>query len=102
MFDGSRTSNDVQFVMNCSVLNDTKTHEMRLEKDEIIDVAIESLSGRVDIIVEDSEGNEIYRGNDADSGKFQLIITETSTYKFTVTGRDAKGSVSFKVVSKNN
>lgn len=99
-FDGSCTGNDVQFIMEYSVLNDTEYHEMKLERDEIIDVKIENTSGRIDILVADVEGNEIYRGNDAVTGKFKLTIPKSSTYKFTVSGKDAKGSVSFKVIEK--
>lgn len=66
-----------------------------LEKGTSIDVKIEDKSGRVDIRVTDSKDKEIYRGDDASSGSFSLEIPETGTYKFTVTGKKAKGSVSF-------
>jgi len=99
-FDGSRTSNDVQFIMEYSVFNDIEYHEMNLEKDDVIEVKIENESGRIDIIIADFEGNEIYRGNDALTGEFKITITESNTYKFSVSGKDAKGSVSFKVVER--
>lgn len=97
VFNGSSTSNDTQFIMDYSVLNCTKTHEIILEKDASINVTIENKSGRVDIFVEDADGKKIYKGDDATSGKFLLKIPKTSTYKFSVTGSKAKGSVSFKV-----
>lgn len=96
-FDGSRTSNDVQFIMEYSVLNDTKTHEMELKQGSIIDVIIENKSGRLDIIVKSADGQEIYRGNNASSDKFSINIQKTGKYKFLVTGAKAKGSISFKV-----
>ncbi len=43
------------------------------------------------------DGEEIYRGDDASSGSFSLEIPKTGTYKFSVTGTNAKGSVSFKI-----
>ncbi len=101
-FDGTRTSNDSQFIVDYSLLNDTKTHEMSIEKDALIDVKIESESGRVDIIIADIEGNVIYKGNDADSGQFNITIPITNIYKFSVTGSNAKGSISFEVVEKAN
>lgn len=43
------------------------------------------------------DGQEIYRGDNASSGKFSLKIPKTGTYKFAVTGSKAKSGVSFKV-----
>ncbi len=97
VFDGSRTSNDNQFIFEYDILNDTKTHNMLLEEGAIVAVAIDNVSGRLDIIVAGSDGVEIYRGNNASSGEFKLIIPKTNTYNFSVTGKDAKGSVSFTV-----
>lgn len=97
VFDGNRTSNDAQFVMEYSILNCTKTHEIKLEKGAIINVIIESNSGRVDILVEEVNGEEIYKGANATSNEFSLNVDKTGTYMFTVTGNNAKGSVSFKI-----
>lgn len=97
IFDGSSTGNDAHFILRYSILNSTKTHEIKLEKGTTINVIIESKDGHVDVFVEDADGEKIYKGNDAASGKFSLEIPKTSTYKFSVTGNDAKGSVSFKI-----
>ncbi|MBU5334621.1 hypothetical protein [Anaerocolumna aminovalerica] len=97
VFDGNRTGNNEQFIMDYSVLNKTDTQEMDLEEGTIIDVIIEDESGRVDILVAEVDGDEIYRGDDASSISFSLEVPKTGTYKFSVTGTNAKGSVSFKV-----
>jgi hypothetical protein len=97
VFDGSSTGNDVQFVLDYTVLNCTKTHDMKLEKGTEVDVIIENTSGSLDILVTGSNGESIYKGDDADSGEFSIEIPEKDTYTFSVTGRKAKGSVSFKV-----
>lgn len=97
VFNGNRTSNDEQFIMDYSVLNKTETHKMKLKQGSIINVSIENKSGRVDILVANAEGKEIYRGDNADSSKFSLEIPKTDTYKFSVTGNKAKGGVSFKI-----
>jgi hypothetical protein len=96
VFNGSSTGNDTQFLLDYSILNCTKTHEMKLKEGTNINVIIESSSGRVDILVVGSNGDEIYRGDNASSGEFALKIPKSDTYKFSVTGSDAKGSVSFK------
>lgn len=46
VFDGSRTSNDIQFIMDYSILNDTMTHEMKLKEGTIVNVIIQNESGR--------------------------------------------------------
>lgn len=97
VFNGNRTSNDVQFIMDFSVLNKTETHEMSLEEGTTVNVDIEKISGRIDILVEDIDGNKIYRGDNADSNQFSFDIPKSSTYIFSITGKKAKGSVSFKV-----
>jgi hypothetical protein len=99
VFDGSCTGNDEQFVVDYSVLNCTKTHEIKLEKGATINVIVESKSGRVDILVVDENGEEIYKGDNASSGKFLIDILKTGLYKFSVTGSNAKGSVNFRVAN---
>lgn len=99
VFDGNRTGNDVEFKLDYSILNCTKTHDMKLEKGAVINVIIENTSGYLDILITDSNGEKMYKGDDAASGKFSIEIPKTDTYKFSVTGSNAKGSVSFKVAN---
>lgn len=100
VFDGNRSSNDKQFIMNYSVLNRTETHEMKLEEGTIVNVTIENKSGHLDIVVAGTSGREIYKGNNAVSGNFTVQIPKTDTYKFSITGTKAKGSVSFIATDK--
>ncbi len=44
VFNGNRTGNDEQFIMDYSVLNKTDSQEMELEEGTIIDVVIEDES----------------------------------------------------------
>ena len=97
VFSGSSTGNEKQFLLDYSILNCTKTHHIKLEKGITIDVVIENKSGKLDVLVSDTNGEKIYKGNNPTSGKFSLVIPKTDTYKFSVTGSNAKGSVSFKV-----
>lgn len=95
VFNRNRTNN--QLILEYSILNRTESHSMELKEQTIVNVIIENTSGRVDILVADATGQEIYRGDNATSGKFSLKIPKTDTYRFSVTGKKAKGSVSFKV-----
>lgn len=97
-FDGSETADETQFTLVFTLLEGTRTHSMRLLPGDIVDVIIEVESGRLDILVAASGGEVLYRADNADSGVFSLLIQKEYTYKFSVTGSDAAGSVSFTVV----
>lgn len=94
-FDGSRTSNDSQFIMDFKVLNDTDYQLLKLEQGDFVNVEIVHDSGQLNIDVQKDDDEPIYRGNNVPTSSFQLEITESGTYKFSVTGEKAKGSVSF-------
>lgn len=94
-FDGSRTSNENQYIIEYRVLNKTDSAELQLSEGDVVNVDIVSNSGKVDVMAKHSDGTEIYRGNNAITGSFKLEITRAGTYTFTVSGDNANGSVRF-------
>ena len=94
-FNGSSTGNDTQFIMEYSVLNTSDHRELSLKTGDVIDTAVVSDDGSVDIQVENSAGEAIYSETDVPTSAFEIVIQEDDTYIFTVTGHEAKGSVSF-------
>jgi len=96
IFNGSKTSNDNQFVMEYEILNTTYTEELELKKDEIIKVEIVNDSGVLNVSVIGKSGEKVYKGDNISSGSFSLTIPKDDTYEFSVEGKKAKGSVSFK------
>lgn len=97
-FQGSETADDTQFTLAFTKLEGTRTHSMRLQPGDIVDVVIQKDSGRLDIQVASSEGEVLYQADDADSMVFSLMIQKDYTYKFTVKGKNAAGAVSFSVI----
>lgn len=97
VFSGSITGDETQFLMDYSILNSTKTHDIKLEKGTILNVVIENKAGNLDIFVSDSSGEKIYKGDNAASGNFSLEVNKTDIYIISVKGSNAKGSISFKV-----
>ncbi len=97
-FEGSETANEAQFSLEFALLEGTRAHSMRLLPGDIVDVVIEKESGRLDILVAASGGEVLYQADDAESMVFSLLIQKEYTYKFSVTGADAAGSVSFTVL----
>lgn len=94
-FNGSRTGNDSQFIMDYTILNTTDSQLLELEAGDIIDVEVISNAGEVSIIIQKDGAEPIYESEDASTDTFQIAIEEGGTYKVTVTGEKAEGSVSF-------
>ena len=94
-FNGSSTGNDSQFIMEYSVLNTSDHRELSLKAGDVIDTAVVSDDGSVDIQVENSAGEAIYSETDVPTSEFEISISQDDVYTFTVTGHEAKGSVSF-------
>lgn len=94
-FNGNRTGNDSQFLMDYTVLNGSDFQLLKLEEGDKVAVDIVSDAGRIDIEVKLDNKEPIYTGNDAATGSFKITIPESGTYKCSVTGNKAKGSVSF-------
>ena len=94
-FNGSSTGNDTHFMMEYSILNKSDYRNMTLKSGDIIKTSIVSDSGSVSIEVENSKGEIIYSDEDIPTSDFEIAIPQDDTYKFTVTGHNAKGSVKF-------
>ncbi len=95
VFEGTRTADDRQFVLEYTMFTGEQTHELQLQEGASVDVTIQADSGRVDIVVTGPDGKEIYKGDYASSGDFSLGIQQTGTYRISVTGKRAAGGVSF-------
>lgn len=96
-FDGSRTGNDSQFIMEYRIFNGADSQTLQLKKGESIDAAIVNTSGHLEIAICDQKGNILYKNDDVSTGSFQIEMKETGKYTITVTGTQAKGSVQFTV-----
>lgn len=81
--------------MEYSILNTSDKRNLSLVAGDIIDAEVVSESGSVAIKVENSERDLIYTETDVPTSDFEIVIPEDGTYTFTVTGQNAKGSVSF-------
>ena len=96
-FNGSSTGNATQFIMEYSILNKSDYRNMTLQAGDVVNTSIVSDSGSVSVKVENSAGEAIYSEEDIPTSDFEITIPQDDTYKFTVTGHHAKGSVKFIV-----
>ncbi len=99
-FDGSRTGNDSEFIMEYRVLNQTDTQDLIAESGDTISGKIIVNKGSLSIKIQKDDEEPIYKNNGISvSNAFDVEINESGTYTVSVTGEKAKGSVSFTVVT---
>ena len=99
-FDGSRTGNDSEFIMEYSVLNTTDAQDLTIEDGDTISAKIVVDKGSLSIKIQKDGEEPIYESNEiSTSNEFDVEIDESGTYTVEVTGKKAKGSVSFIVQS---
>lgn len=99
-FDGSRTGNDSEFIMEYSVLNTTDAQDLTIEAGDTISAKIVVDKGSLSIKIQKDGEKPIYESNGISaSNEFDVEIDESGTYTVEVTGKKAKGSVSFIVQS---
>ena len=95
VFDGSKAANEGGFQMDYAVLNREESADLYLDEGDQLEVVIAQTSGDVDVTVGLPEKDPLYRGNRQQNGEFSLPVSEAGTYHISVTGHQAKGSVSF-------
>ena len=99
-FDGSRTGNDSEFIMEYSVLNTTDAQDLTIEAGDTISAKIVVDKGSLSIKIQKDGEEPIYESNEiSTSNECEVEIDESGTYTVEVTGKKAKGSVSFIVQS---
>lgn len=98
-FDGSRTGNNSEFIMDYKVLNTTDSQNLVVDEGDTIHAEIILEKGSLSFkIQKDDEPVPVYEGKDVSvSDAFDVEIEESGTYIVTVTGKKARGSVSFLV-----
>lgn len=99
-FDGSRTGNNNEFVMDYKIFNITDSQDLIVEKGNTIHAEIIVEGGSLSFKIQKDNEVPVYEGVDVSSSdEFDVDIEESGTYTVSVTGEKAKGSVSFTVVT---
>ena len=95
VFDGSRAADASGFRMEYSMLNREESADLTLREGDCLRVSLSHTDGSVNVTV-GMEGQEpIYRGNGQQNADFILEIAESGNYHISVSGHQAKGSISF-------
>lgn len=95
-FSGSRTGNDSRLIMTYDVLNKTESQDLKLAAGDTISAKIVVKGGRLSIKIRKDGQESIYEGDGIIfSNEFDVVVEEDGIYTVEVTGKRAKGSVSF-------
>ena len=97
-FEGSRTSDEMEFRMEYSILDKEEAAELELKEGDQIQVHISHTAGNVDVIVGQKGEEPIYKGTEQENADFILTVPETGCYHIYVTGHRAKGKISFTCI----
>lgn len=99
-FDGSRTGNDSQFIMEYKIFDTSDAQQLTLESGDEISAEIVVDSGKLSIEIQKDEDDPIYKSDGITvSNNFDVEIPESGTYTIRVTGEKTRGSVSFVKIS---
>lgn len=96
-FSGSRIGDDSHLIMEYRIFNGTDSQLLELEKGDVIDAELVIDSGQLSVKIQKEKDDPVYETNNiVSSDTFQVPIEESGSYKVTVTGEKAKGSVKFE------
>ena len=97
-FNGSRTGNDSQFIMEYTAFNTTDSQDLYVEAGDKISANIVVDDGNLSIKIQKGKEKRIYKKENVSfSNDFDIDIEESGIYTVTVTGKKAKGSIRFIV-----
>ncbi len=97
-FDGTLVKTPDIFALNFQSFHSTDTHTFALSEGDRIQVEITRKAGDIAVTIQQDGDTPVYQGTTPSPSAFQVAITKGGTYRVTVTGTHARGSVSFHVL----
>ena len=94
-FAGNIVADDTYYDMTFDWLNTTYTYDMYLEQGDGIEVFLEKERGKVSVLIQCKDEEAVYQGDNMEPSSFAVNIKETGNYTVKITGREAKGHISF-------
>lgn len=97
-FNGSRTGNDKQLIMEYTAFNTTDSQDLVVEAGDTIHVEIVIEDGHLSYKIQKNDDEPIAESESIFfSEEFDVEVKESGTYTVTVTGEKAKGSIKITV-----
>jgi len=99
-FNGSRTGNDREFIMEYKVFNTTDCQDLSLKAGDTIHAKIVVDGGSLAIKIQKDDEEPVYESDGISiSNEFDVTVEESGTYTVKLTGKKARGSVNFMVTA---
>lgn len=92
-FDGNRSSNPRELVMDYTILNGTFTHTLKLNAGDVLNVDLSVDEGTLGVIIQFGDDTPIYQNENLETSQFNLEIIQSGSYQVTITGTNTKGSI---------
>ena len=90
------------FSLEMEQLNWTVEEPFFLNKGDVIDVSIAHVSGELALFIGERDREPIYEGNNPKLNYFRVTIPKDGEYLLSVSGKQAKGSISFQIDKAEN
>ncbi len=101
VFEGEKIADDDCFSLDYTIFNGREEASLTLIEGDVLKVVIAQESGFVDMTVAIDGQQPVYEGNNLTDMTFTLNITSGGTYRVTVSGHSACGTVSVKKSQKS-
>ena len=80
-------------------MNQMDCHVLTLRENEVLSVEYSIDRGNVDLVIGLEKEKPIYKGNDIEDGKFEVIVPRDGEYRITVKAKHAIGSIAIKKIN---
>lgn len=94
-FNGSKTGDENHYDISFDILNTTYSHTFEMKQGESLLVHVEKDAGDIEILIQEGQNSPIYEGNGNVTTDFSVDIPQDGTYTVSVSGKEAKGHVTF-------
>lgn len=98
VFVGNRTKTSDCYILQFEEMNQTDSHVLMLEKDDVLSVEYSIEKGKMDFYIGQENEKPIYKGNDIAGGKFEVTVPENGTYQISVKAKHASGNISIMLL----
>ena len=91
MFIGNQVKSRNCYILEFEKMNQKDSHVLSACKDDVFTVNFRIDNGHADFIIAMDGKTPIYKGNDIESGVFDVIVPEGGEYRITINARHADG-----------
>lgn len=96
IFVGDSTKTSECYILDFEEMNQKDWHVLTLRENEVLSVEYSIYKGRVDFSIEAGGDTSVFKGNNIDSGKFELIVPSDGEYEIVVNAKHASGMLEIK------